>query len=644
VVDIGSEVNVDESSEQTAGGKGKRLIGGIRARVLLLIFIPQALMIWWVADSEISRGIYLICYSLMMPTVLYLLFARVLRRWLPFDDKELLIGYIVLTATIPIVGFGGLRFLMTGMGYLPFFAKTQPQWVRYLPFVHSLPVLQNMDAISDLYRGGHSVSWKAWIIPIGFWSTYLILLSGIWVCLAGILRRVWISQERLTFPIAMLPLQVMNPKEDIFRRPVFWIGFAIPVVMQSLLVLNQWYPAVPAMQLKAYNIAPILFTTPPWNAIPDFQVGFYPMAIGLAFFVPSDVSLSCWLLAVLMKLSYVVAGIFGVEAAGTGAARFPFREEQAAGSWVAFACIIIWGARHHWRTVYQLVSASERGAVRKMAFIAGLFTVVCIGMMAVTGIPVIAAAVVILVYIAYVLSGARVRAEAGALWTFAPLGWTPHRTMTSVMGAQGLGDQALVSGGYFNLIHWDIRGQSLPYLMEGLDIAENSGIKWRTVLTWVTIGTVTAIALGWWAGISKLYLIGAATAKANPYPLTKAQINFNEIDRVATGARAWDPAGIGAFLFAAGLTVLLTFTRRFGILGLHPVGYVLSNTLIMNAFIVPFFLAWLAKTLILRFGGHKAYRGTVPIFVGVILGDVVIQAVWALVGGVTGLPIYQFLT
>lgn len=617
---------------------------GVRLRVWALILVCQAAMIYWVADSEMARGIYLICYSIMMPTALYLLFARALRRWLPFKEHELILVYIVLTATIPIVGFGGLRFLTTGMGYLPFFSETTPQLARFLPAVKSLPVLQNLDAIQQLYKGGHQVPWRAWIVPIGFWSVYLLLLSTIWICLAGILRRIWIDQERLTFPIAKMPLEIMNPKQDIFRKPLFWIGFAVPVILQSLLVLHDWFPAVPAMQLKAYDVKDLLFTSPPWNAMPDVRVSFYPMAIGLAYFVPSDVSLSCWLMSVLMRLSYVGAAMFGVEAAGTGAARFPFKEEQASGAWLALAGLVIWGARHHWKTVLAAVSEAEQRAVRRMVIGAAACALMCVGMMAVVGIPVLAAAIVFMVYLAYALTGARVRAEAGAIWTFAPLGWTPNRTMTSMIGANGLSDQALVAGGHFNLIHWDIRAQSLPYLMEGMDIAERSGISWRTVLKLVAIGTLTALVMGWWSTLSKIYEIGAATAKANPYPLVKVQQTFTEVDRVTTQARGWDPQGVAAVAFAAGLTILLAWTRRAGIFGLHPIGYVLCNSLIMNSFILPFFMAWLAKTVVLRFGGHKAYRTSVMFFVGVILGDVVAQGAWALIGWAFNVPIYQFLT
>ena len=150
--------------------------------------------------------------------------------------------------------------------------------------------------------------------------------------------------------------------------------------------------------------------------------------------------------------------------------------------------------------------------------------------------------------------------------------------------------------------------------------------------------------MGWWATLAKVYEIGASTAKANPYHFTKVQQTFQEVDRVATQARGWDPQGVGAMLAAAAFTVFLTWTRRAGIFGLHPIGYVLANSLIMNSFILPFFMAWLTKTLVLRFGGHKVYARSVVFFVGVILGDVCAQAGWALFGWIFKVPIYQFLS
>ncbi|MDO8684351.1 MAG: hypothetical protein Q7N50_12805 [Armatimonadota bacterium] len=635
--------------EMAGKTKKEKLIFGIRGRVVALILITQALIITWVSDSEIARGIYLICYALMMPTVLYLLLARILRRWLPFEDKELLFGYIVLTATVPIVGFGGLSFIVQGMGYVAFFADSHPQWARFVTHLTGLPVLHDPDAIRRLYMGGGSVPWRAWVIPIVFWSAYLLLMSGIWLSLAGIMRRIWIHQERLTFPIATMPLQITDPRDDIFRRPIFWIGFVIPVVLQSLLVLHDWVPAVPAVQLKAVNVAPLIFTSPPWNAIPAFNVGFYPMAIGLAYFIPSEVSFSCWFLYVLMTLVYLVMAIFNPEGGapaigvGVGSPHFPYPHEQAAGAWIAFAGLILWGSRRHLRTVLKSIPAEERAAIGRLWFTGSACALLCAGIMMVMGVKPVIALGIILIYVAYVLSGARVRATAGGQWTFAPL-WTPHHIMTSITGTAGMGDKALVAGGHFDLVHVDIRAQSLPYLMEGLYIAEKSGIKWRTVLTWVGIGCVTALAFGWITSLNKLYSVGAATAKANPYPLAKAAVCFDGVDRLLTSGASGYRTGVIAMGFGAGITLLLAWIRSMGLYGLHPVGYVLCNTLTIRAFAVPFFIAWLIKVGVMHWGGHKGYRASVPLFVGVVLGDVVVQAVWALVGWAFNVPIYQFLT
>src|SRR5437763_1989123 len=114
-------------------------------------------------------------------------------------------------------------------------------------------------------QGG--VPWQAWIVPISFWSVYLLLLTGIWLGLAAALHRIWIRQERLTFPIAMLPLQLTDPQDDLFRRPLFWLGFVVTALLQSLLALHEWYPSIPALPLRQLDIKPLLFTSPPWNAI-----------------------------------------------------------------------------------------------------------------------------------------------------------------------------------------------------------------------------------------------------------------------------------------------------------------------------------------------------------------------------------------
>ena len=42
------------------------------------------------------------------------------------------------------------------------------------------------------------------------------------------------------------------------------------------------------------------------------------------------------------------------------------------------------------------------------------------------------------------------------------------------------------------------------------------------------------------------------------------------------------------------------------------------------------------KALVLRFGGSDAYRKTIPLFLGLALGDFIMMTFWVLVDGWTG--------
>lgn len=614
----------------------------MRLRLILLVALSQAVMIGWVTDSEIIRSVYLICYSLMMPTVVFLLAARGMqaRGWL--TRQETLLGYIALTASIPIIGFGGLRFLMPGMGFLRYFSETQPEWRPWLGSIVDLPLLHNTSAVEALYRGGSGVPWHAWILPILFWSGYLLLLTAAWTGFGIALNRAWIREERLSFPVAALPIQLTSPTERLGDHRLLWLGAGIPIVLQSLLALHEWYPGVPAVQLKASDYAATLFTSPPWNSIRSLPIGFYPMAIGLAYLVPSPVSFSCWVFWILARVPYLLGAFVGIEAAGTGSARFPFPEEQAAGAWIALAAIITAGAVVRLR---KPETRASRPVERRAVAVAGVCLFAAFVMIVGTGVRPVAAGIVVAAYAAYVVAGARVRAEAGGQWTFSPATMTPARVAWAATGTESLGDRGLASLAHFDLVHVDIRGQSLPYLIEGLKIADDAGLRLRTVILSVGAATITAIGLGWWSGLTAFHEVGAATVKSNAYALWKVRYSMQQMDSAAANPSGPDGPGLMAMAVGALITVGLAALRT-RVMGfpLHPVGYVLSNTYTMNSFFAPFLLAWLTKVFIQRFGGARAYRRSVGFFLGLTLGDILIQAFWTIVGRLLNAPVYQFLS
>jgi hypothetical protein len=87
-------------------------------------------------------------------------------------------------------------------------------------------------------------------------------------------------------------------------------------------------------------------------------------------------------------------------------------------------------------------------------------------------------------------------------------------------------------------------------------------------------------------------------------------------------------------LFQAGLgaavTGALAFLRlRFAAWPFHPIGFLLCYSYPLAVSWFSIFLGWLAKTLIVRFGGAQLYRTARNFFLGLIVGEAAAAAFWA---------------
>ena len=72
----------------------------------------------------------------------------------------------------------------------------------------------------------------------------------------------------------------------------------------------------------------------------------------------------------------------------------------------------------------------------------------------------------------------------------------------------------------------------------------------------------------------------------------------------------------------------------------HPIGYALANTQSMDYMWMPFLIAWALKRLVLRYGGMRLYRRSLPFFLGLILGDYAVPALWFAYGWIQGIQMY----
>ncbi|MFU8780810.1 MAG: DUF6785 family protein, partial [Kiritimatiellia bacterium] len=91
---------------------------------------------------------------------------------------------------------------------------------------------------------------------------------------------------------------------------------------------------------------------------------------------------------------------------------------------------------------------------------------------------------------------------------------------------------------------------------------------------------------------------------------------------------------IGGAVLAIGLLMLCA---RFPAWPLHPVGLLFVYSSVGLRLVISMFFGWLIKSLLLRYGGNKAYRACIPFFMGVIFGEIFANAFWTIV------PVMQIL-
>jgi len=69
---------------------------------------------------------------------------------------------------------------------------------------------------------------------------------------------------------------------------------------------------------------------------------------------------------------------------------------------------------------------------------------------------------------------------------------------------------------------------------------------------------------------------------------------------------------------------------------LHPVGCLIVLGFPSHILWVSVFIGWLCKVLITRYGGVATMRQTMPVFLGLVLGDVTMMLFWLVIDGWQG--------
>src|SRR5579862_6656399 len=283
--------------------------------------------------------------------------VRKVRPQAAFAPGELLTVYIMLALGSAIAGHDMIEVLTPILAHATYFARPENGWATdILPFLPKWLVVSDHKALLGFYTGAGTLydrhTLRAWIGPVLWWTLFLSLLGFLMLCLNTLLRRQWTESEKLSYPLVTLPLEMVNPKTQLFKTRLFWMGVAVAATLELWNGLAYLYPSIPMLPLKNSNSAQNLqsyFTTPPWNAIGWTPVAIYPFGIGLGMLLPVDLLFSAWFFAWVWRLEGVVGAAMGY----SDIPGFPYMEQQSFGAYIGLAVFALWTSRAHFVRIWR---------------------------------------------------------------------------------------------------------------------------------------------------------------------------------------------------------------------------------------------------------------------------------------------------
>jgi hypothetical protein len=573
-----------------------------------------------------------------------------------FNGAQMSLIYIFLCIALSLPGCGIVRFFLNTLP-VPFHYATPENKLEDLqPFVPSWFVPEDPRVIRTFYDGSPSfaVPWRAWAAPLAWWTAMFVALWVTLFCITVIIRRQWADNERLVFPLLHLPLGLIATREGqrllpipFFRDHLMWIGFTVACVYNMLNMANAIWPAVPTWG-KYVDLAQGL-QGKPWSAVRPLILHFRPEVVGFGYLVSLETCFSIWFFYVAEQVGAVLASWAGY----TGAAGFPFQQEQSLGAYVALTFVLLWFGRLHLRGVVRRIWFGDQGVddsreaiPYRWAAVGGIAgAAFVLGWWVRAGLfPWIAIVYLLLVLmVAFVYS--RIRAECGVpmIWMF-PY-YQQRKAITYLFGGRlampagawqnniTLATLTFLSRGYFPALQ--------GYQIEGLKLAEERrGSAWQAGVA-ILLAVAIGLPAAYWSHLSAFYRYGASYIPGGQWGVSIAQSEFEEAVGFRPPMASMDPDRTIATAFGAVVAIVLTIVRtKVTTFPLHPIAYGMATaygSLVWG----PFFLVWMVKWVILKYGGMKLYRRLIPTFLGLALGHFFAAGlVWGVLGA-TGKAVFQ---
>lgn len=242
------------------------------------------------------------------------------------------------------------------------------------------------------------------------------------------------------------------------------------------------------------------------------------------------------------------------------------------------------------------------------------------------------------IYYAISIAITRIRAELGPP-THGIVHMNSGYIMEDFFGTRRIGANNLT---IFTFFWWfsgrDYRCHIMPHQLESFKMAQRAGMDNKRLVPVMILGVIIGALSSFWALLYWSYKVGMNAmpiGHAGEFGLLQYQLNNLSGTNIGNVESM-----IGSFIF----TLFLMYMRmRFLWWPFHPAGYALAITpsgidYIWSCLV----LSSLIKFVILKYGGLKMHRKSIPLFFGIILGEFCVGGFWSGLGAVLHIPTYDF--
>ncbi|MFH1572001.1 MAG: DUF6785 family protein [Gemmatimonadota bacterium] len=562
-------------------------------------------------------------------------------RPLALRSGELLVVYAMMIVASAIPTWG----LVTNLFHIltrPFYYATPENgWEELIqPLIPAWLAPRDPEVARYFYEGlpaGRGIPWRAWAVPMAAWGSSMMAAFLLMVATMILLRRPWVEQERLVFPLTQLPLEMVRGSDDhlvppLFRSGLMWLGFLLPFALQMLRGLHHYFFYVPEIQTY-FDPIPLFRHTVQLVIFVNFAI------IGLSYFLGLQVSFSVWFFHLVGRFQSGVFSVLGYQIKGHNEALTGSSialSHQGMGAMIVLVVAMLWTARAHLRQVaraaFTRVGGDDGGdeilSYRAAAWLWVACAAYLFAWLLLTGVPPLATAVFLAGAFVVFLAVTRVIAQGGVGFTASTMLPQPFAVYTLGTGLIGWKGLTSISLSY----SWaaELRTTVMASTANALKLAQGPGLRTRRLFWAIVLAIVVAMVSATWITLHLNYAYGGINLRQFGVPW----VTYSFLQDKLLNPVGWEhirPRLAFTAVGAALMAFLIYMQHHYLWWPLHYIGLPVGDSWVMGWAWFSVFLGWMLKAIVFRFRGTAGYLTLKPLFLGFIAGQLMGGAVWMVV-------------